>query len=287
MKAKPISILQDIESDPDFVAGRKYNGFNEILVVKNGRVRLFNRSGTEQTENVPHITGVKVPESMDLILPCEGIAPSDRVEDAKSIFGSGAAHSIDWQAKNGRAQLKVVSIARYKGEDLSQVPFGERIDAQYEAVLSLIAEGVQELEVEFLCKAGKQALFEYVVRSGGEGVVIKKLSGLEKDWFKVKKMKTWDAVIIGFTNGKGKYRDVIGAIRYGFFDYDGNLKETGKCSGMTDAERAMFASAPQTYVGRVVEIRGQELGNRGGIIFPRFVRMRDDKLPTSCLLPSS
>lgn len=285
MKSMPIEILKDIESNSDLVAGRKYNGFSELLVAKGGRIRLFNQSGSEQTNNVPHLTSVAVPKGMDLILAGEGIAPSDKVGDAKSIFGSGSAHSINWQANNGKAKLIVVNITRYLGEDLTHIPFGERLTVLDDAVCQLIELGVCELYLETLHKTGKSTLFQNVVEIGGEGVVIKQLSGFERDWYKVKKVKSWDAVIMGFTQGQGKYKGIIGAIRYGFYDLNGNLRETGRCSGMMDIERAMFAGSPEVFIGRVIEVKGQELGNRGGIIFPRFVRIRDDKLPTDCLLP--
>ena len=72
MKAKPISILYDIENNNDLVVGKKYNGFSEILIVRDGRVRLFNRSGTEHTDNVPHITSIAVPSTIDVVITGEG-----------------------------------------------------------------------------------------------------------------------------------------------------------------------------------------------------------------------
>jgi len=283
MKTMPISILDDIEDTPDLVVGQKYNGFSELLVVRDGTVRLFNRSGSEQTDNVPHITGIVIPKSMDLILPGEGYAPSGRVEDAKSIFGSGLVHSLDWQNRNGKALFTAVNITRWKGESLLHVPFGERLVPLHEAIHLLTLCGMQRIAAEPLYRRGKREVFDSIISRGGEGVVVKKLSGFEKDWFKVKRVKTWDVVIMGFTQGKGKYEGVIGAIRYGFYNCNGLLQEVGKCSGMTDLERALFASTPGTYIGRVIEVKGQELGNKGGIVFPRFVRLRDDKSPIDCI----
>lgn len=290
MKAMPASILKNIENNPDLVVGRKFNGYSERLVVAGGVVRIFNRSGTEQTENVPHITSHD-PGNLDLILVGEGHAPSGRVEDAKSIFGSGPVHSLAWQRRNGLARFTAVNVTRYGGEDLSHIPFGERLEVLYRAVALVREFGAENVNIETLIAHNKDVYFDEILAAGGEGVVVKSLSGFEKDWFKVKRVKTWDAVIVGFTaarEGKtGKFRGLIGAIRYGFYDYSGNLRETGKCSGMTNEQRIAFSTAQESYIGRVIEIRGQELGNRGGIVFPRFVRIRDDKLPTDCLLPSS
>lgn len=288
MKSKPISILRDIENDNDLIVGQKFNGFSERLVIRDGIIRLFNRSGSEQTENVPHITKIMVPKSMDLIIAGEGYAPSGRVEDAKSIFGSYAPHAIEWQKKNGNACFTAVNITRYNGEDLAHIPFGERLGILEKAVEQLYYFGAKNVRREALWYYGKKEFFDSVLAIGGEGVVVKSLKGFEKDWFKVKKIHTWDAVITGFTKARygktGKFAGMIGAIRYGFYNPDGKLVETGKCSGMTDEQRIAFSVAQESFIGRVIEIRGQELGNRGAIVFPRFVRVRDDKLPITCRL---
>lgn len=285
MKAKSIDSLDIIEYDNDYVAGIKFNGFSEKLVIKNGIVRMFNKSGTEQTDNVPHITDIKILPSTDLIIVGEGWAPSGRVEDAKSIFGSGREHALRKQDELGLANFTAVSVLR-DGQSITDVSFGERRPILEDAINELLNAGAKNVFLESLVSRGKRELFERVVASGGEGVVIKKMSGTELDWFKVKKTYSWDAVIIGFTSGRGKYSEVIGAIRYGFCDQFGNVRETGKCSGMTDDMRRRFAEDPASFIGKVVEIKGQGLGNRGGIVFPRFVRIRDDKLPVHCTMPT-
>lgn len=298
MKAAPISILQDIENDSDLVVGRKYNGFSEVLVVKNGVIRLFNKSGSEQTENVPHITKITVSKDMDLVVAGEGHAPSGRLEDAKSIFGSYPDHALKVQQERGLAFFSPVNITRWKGEDLTHIPFGERRDVLTQAVQTLIIAGVKNLFQEVLYGRWKRGLFDKIISEGGEGVVVKSLKGFEKDWFKVKRLHNWDAVIMGFTEAKegktGKFRGLIGAVRYGFYDSNGKLVETGKCSGMKDKQRAAFSTAQESFIGKVIVIDGDGLGNRGAIVFPRLVSdssgwavIRDDKLPTECLMPVS
>lgn len=286
MKAKDISILHDIEHDSNLVVGKKYNGYNEILVISNGIIQVFNRSGSEQTENVPHITKLHVPNYMDIIISCEGIAISNRVEDAKSIFGSGPQHAIEWQQVNGNAIMVAFDIKRFDGDDISNMLYGDRLTLLSGVVTELNSLGMTGLTQEILYHNNKMQLFQKVIEEGGEGVVVKNLKGLEDSWFKVKKTRSWDVVITGFTEaniGKtGKFKGLIGAIRYGFY-FDGGLIEMGKCSGMTNAQRIDFTNHQEYYIGKVIEVKGQELGNRNGIVFPRFLRIRDDKLPSECV----
>lgn len=286
MKAKPISMLSSIETDTDLVVGKKYNGFSEVLVIADGRVRMFNKSCTEHTSNVPHITSITVPSNIDAVIVGEGYAPSGRIEDAKSIFGSYADHAIDVQASKGLALFVAISVTRYKGIDLS-TPFGMRLPMLTALVYHLRYLGMRHIHQEVLIRHRKAEYFSAIVSSGGEGVVVKSLSGLESSWFKVKRISTWDVVITGFTDANygltGKFDGLIGAVRYGVYDAEGNLKEIGKCSGMVDSQRVEFTLNKDYYIGEVMEVRGQEIGNRGAIVFPRFVRMRDDKLPIDCI----
>ncbi len=288
MNAKPIAILSDIEHNIDLVAGQKINGYNEILDIKGGVIRIFNKSGTEQTENVPHITKMVISPTIDIRLQGEGYAPSGRVEDAKSIFGSGPAHSLAWQDVNGRALYTAVNILRYKGEDLTLIPFGERLSTLRTSIQLLNSLGMP-ITQEVLHPGFKHQFFNQVLAVGGEGVVIKSLRGYESDWFKVKRVHSWDVVIMGFTEAKegktGKFKGQIGAIVFGCYDDNGKLVEVGRSSGMDNEQRLDFTNNRESYLGKVVEVKGDGIGNNGGIVFPRFVRMREDKLATTCLMP--
>jgi ATP-dependent DNA ligase len=294
MKEKNISILNDIETDTNLVVGQKFNGFNERIVIKDGKIRIFNHSGSEQTDNVPHLTSALIPASMDVVICGEGYAKSGRIEDAKSIFGSGSDHAKAWQAQNGEAKFTAVDIIKSHGEDLSLIAFSERRKelVKVSNILTLDCGMTMNYSVEKLYYANKRHLFDTLIAQGAEGVVVKNLkSASEKDWFKVKRIHSWDVVIMGFTEARhgktGKFDGMIGAIRYGCYDSNGNLRELGKCSGMMDAQRIEFTVAKQSFIGRVIEIKGDGIGNQGAVVFPRFVRMRDDKPRYECLVPTS
>ena len=283
MKSYPVSILADIECDTDLAVVEKFNGFSEYIDIDNtGQLHIFSRTGREHTASLP--TRITIPELANTLLVSEGIAPSNRIEDAKSIFGSSAEYSHEWQKANGRAIFIVHDLHKLSGYNYLNLSFSTRREDISELVRIMNSYNFNARAEELVLK-DKEQFFYHIIESGGEGVVVKRLSGSDEDWFKVKKITTWDAIITGFTAanyGKtGKFAGLIGAIKYGFWDGQ-EVVETGKCSGMTDHQRIWFTNHQPESIGNVIEIRGQELGRRGGIVFPRFVRIRDDKFPEEC-----
>lgn len=282
MKSVPIDYLKDIESNQNLVVGRKWDGFSETIAISGGMIRLFNRSGREHTANVPALTS-KIVSVPNCIIQAEGVGPTGRVASAKSILGSSPARAVKFQELYGPLKLVCHNLTNLRDESLSHIQFGGRVPWLRNIVEQLKSQGVDVVTQETLLVTNKYDYFKTILSVGGEGVVVKNIKGYDTDFVKVKRVKTWDVIIMGFTEGKGKYSTVIGAIRYGAYK-DGKLVEVGKCSGMTDSERAMFAASPQTYIGRVIEVRGQEIDSKGGIRFPAFQRIRDDKFPEECLI---
>ena len=101
-------------------------------------------------------------------------------------------------------------------------------------------------------------------------------------WYKLKRMKTIDLVVMGSVGGKGKYEGMLGALKCGAYDADGILREVCLCSGMTDTERVNFS---KEEIGRVCEIQYQEVASLGRLRHPVFLRWRDDeKQPFECTM---
>jgi ATP-dependent DNA ligase len=156
-------------------------------------------------------------------------------------------------------------------------------------------------------------MYESVLLKGGEGLIIKDPGGpYGKRWTKIKKLGTYDVVIIGYQEGSGKYREMIGAVRFGIYK-NGKLVEVGKCSGMDDGDvrwittggvsgtpnrdgswiipisndqpegsRAWFSLNRDKLLGTVIEVKGNGLTAHGKIRHPRYVRLRPDKAPQMC-----
>lgn len=113
-----------------------------------------------------------------------------------------------------------------------------------------------------------------------EGWVLKKHH--YAGWYKLKRVKTIDLIVMGCHPGKGKYEGQIGSIQCGLFGPEGALVEICLCSGMTDEERKAFS---EKDVGRVCEVQFQEVSSLGRLRHPNFVRWRDEeKKPYECTL---
>ena len=110
-----------------------------------------------------------------------------------------------------------------------------------------------------------------------EGWVLKNFN--YDDWWKVKPIKTLDAVVAGFTSGKGQYVGQIGALIVSAW-VSGEYVELANISGMDDETRRRIDD-PLDF-GRVCEVEYQYLGNRGRLVHPRFVRWRSDKPASQC-----
>lgn len=114
---------------------------------------------------------------------------------------------------------------------------------------------------------------------GWEGWVLKRAHF--EGWYKLKPTKEVDAVVMSWKEGVGQYDGHVGSLLVGLYDAQGVLQELADVgSGWTpDARRALVGDA---CIGKVMEVRYDKLGAGGRLVFPRFVRWRDDKPAENC-----
>jgi len=185
------------------------------------------------------------------------------------------------------------------GHDLRRVPLVERrrrLDA-LDLPAGLLRTGVVE--------GSGMALFQAARDHGLEGIVAKRAASLYRpdvrspDWQKIKVRATVEAVVGGFTRGKGQRARTFGALVLGQHDPEsGALVPVGQVGGgLTDGDvRALRRSleplvtptcpfvprprplAPPTWVRPefVVEVSYGGWTPDGVLRFPVFVRMRED-----------
>jgi len=171
--------------------------------------------------------------------------------------------------RDGRLQLMPFAVPFFRGTSAASM----RLD-----------------EVESLCRGWSLSFAPYfiyteqptrdelcarAVAQGWEGWVLK--ASNYDTWYKVKPVRTIDAVVTGFKDGDGKYLGLIGALQV---SVEGHA--IAWVSGMDDMTRCEIDEDKD--LGRVVEVAYQYVGAKGRLRHPRFVRWRDDKSADACTL---
>ena len=115
------------------------------------------------------------------------------------------------------------------------------------------------------------------VTNGFEGAMIKDPNAPYKfgrGWevMKFKAFHDADVSVTGWEEGIGKHRGKLGAIKV---DYNGVTVKVG--SGFSDELREQIWAHRDDYIGRIVEVRYQEVTEDGSLRFPTFVCFRNDR----------
>jgi DNA ligase-1 len=93
--------------------------------------------------------------------------------------------------------------------------------------------------------------------------------------YEVMKLKAFfdsDCEVVRIEEGLGKYVGMCGSI---VVDFKG--VQVGIGSGLSDEQRKAIWNNPEAYIGRIVEVRYQEITPDGSLRFPTFVCWRNDK----------
>lgn len=290
----------------------KLDGSRYLLHLhKNGNHLTSRRSSVktgqfvDRIDQTPKFKKLKADDRLDgVVIDGEVMAPFEGgVRAVTSIIGSLPAKAIEKQKEKGWLYIMAFDLLFDGEEDLRQKPFGER-RKRLEEIIKYIWEKYPKLkkyvrlirQVDAQSSLLVQERFMLALKKGYEGLMIKDvLSPVGVGMWKWKVQRDACAIISGFTEGTGKYAGQIGALKFSVYrpvdhkkrmtagEAELELVEVGQCSGMTDEQRAMFSKKPKKYIGKVIEIRGQEFtGDR--VRHPRFMRLRDDYPPMKCTL---
>jgi len=215
----------------------KWDGFRAIAFVDVDEVYLQSRNGKPLSRYFPEVTfpagryvvdGELVAASFDTL--------GQRIHPAAS--------RIERLAKETPARFVAFDVLALDDEVLLERPYSER-----RAVLETIA-GLELTPVVRTTADAERWLHEE------EGVIAKELAcpyapGERRAMVKVKRVRTIDAVVMGWRPGKAE--GTVGAIILGLYGEDGRLHEVGHSSGFT-------AKRKRELVG---ELAPYETGERG------------------------
>lgn len=282
-----------------YVCEPKYDGMRASVLKKDDRVYIYGRSFLEYQEHVPELVSLfqKVPYDFQLDGELVSISGESEVEgqliplvsfnQTMRIMGSLPEVAIEKQSEAGSIRYVAFDCLLRDSIDQGDLPDSERRLAAEEVISSLKTDQVL---LTPRWEDWDRQVFDDLVSLDQEGVVLKNRDSIyrpnrpNKTWYKVKHHVTEDVVVMGFTPGRGKYSDTIGAIEFGQY-LDDELTYRGRCSGLTDELRRSISSNPEYYLGEVMEIKinGKVGGASGGFRHPNFLRFRDDKNSKDCL----
>ena len=271
----------------------KFDGFRAIVFVDGDTVELQSRNGKPLTRYFPDVAA-SFPHAR-LVLDGEIVASSfdtlgQRIHPAKS--------RIDRLAAETPARFIAFDLPARDDEVLLERSYDERRRA---------LEDVAGLELAPVVPTAGEA--ERWLREE-EGVIAKERAGRycpgeRVGMVKVKRVRTIDAVVMGWRPGKAE--NTVGALILGLYDDDGRLREVGHSSGFTAREKRELVGKLKPYetgergtgepsrwsAGRdlewvalrpelVVEITFDHVSDGRIRHGTKVQRWRDDKAPAEC-----
>ncbi|HEY8472716.1 MAG TPA: DNA ligase D [Natronosporangium sp.] len=297
-----LAISGDLPTGNGWSYELKWDGVRAIAVIRNGKLRLYARSGTEITVAYPELAGLaKTAESAVLdgeIVVLDGAGRPSFTALAERMHVRDR-HRAGQLAASLPVTYMIFDLLSLDGEDLTEQPYHRR----RELLEELAPTGPRWLVPPRFSdgRATLAAATEHAL----EGVVAKRTDSRYRpgqrspDWVKVKREQTDEFVVGGWRPGERQ----LGALLVGSPVAGGGLVFRGRVGGGISgaAERKLLAtlrplqvdSSPFTSEVPREDARGAtwvrpevvvevKYGNRtpdGRLRFPRFVRLRPDKTP--------
>lgn len=246
----------------------KYDG-HYVTVHRQNRLMVHNRRGDEITNRIRHN---KWFQTLRRTLPVDHII-------AGEIYVAGGS-SVDvptYIANEGELQF-----AAFAAMNLPEAMPIDELTRYFTSQLLINTPVYLYIPDRCTCDQFLEMNPNLHQKLGGEGWVFK--DGNRLNWHKWKPMKTCDCVIIGYTEGKGKYDGQIGSLVTGLYDNHDRIIPIADVSGFDDAFRRYCSESRLAMIGTVVEITYQFEYKDGGLRHPHFVRTRPDKLAKECTM---
>jgi bifunctional non-homologous end joining protein LigD len=298
-------VTEEAFSDKDWIFEVKWDGFRAIAYIEDF-YSLKSRNDKELKNSFPELQELKKLGN-NLVVDGEIVVMQDGKPDFQSLLKRGQAVSaLEFQKKAAPAPAVyiVFDILEKDGKPLTSLPLMER----KKILKDSLREGSNVLLCDFIEEKG-EAYFQLALEKGLEGVIAKKKNSQYEEglrtgsWLKIKKLKTCDCVIFGYTKGTESRGATFGALLLGVYD-KGKPVYLGKVgTGFTEKmihflinkfEEIKTDSAPfKPEKGDVVtwleprlvcEVAYQVLTRDNKLRMARFKGLRDDKSPSECTI---
>jgi ATP-dependent DNA ligase len=211
----------------------KWDGFRAIAFVDGGEVHLQSRNGRPLTRYFP-----------ELAFPDERVVLDGEIvihgPDGRQLFGAlgqrihPAESRVTMLSEQTPARFIAFDLLARGDDTLLQLPYDER-----RAALEAFHAGLDDPTFDLTPVVQTAADAEAWLRDA-EGVIAKERSAAYKPgertgMVKVKRVRTIDAVVMGWRPGKAER--TVGSLILGLYDEAGNLHGVGHTSGFKAAEK--------------------------------------------------
>ena len=293
-------------SGKDWIFEVKWDGFRAIAYVDKD-LSLKSRNGKELKDNFPELSELQQLSS-NVVVDGEIVVLKEGKPDFQSLLKRGQAVSeVDIKRQVARSPViyVVFDILEKDGKPLTNLLLMER----KKVLKDSLSEGEYVVVSDFVEEKG-EAYFESALDKGLEGVMAKRKDSRYEEgmrtgsWLKIKKLRTCDCVIFGYTQGAQSRGNTFGALLLGVYDKAGRAVYVGKVgTGFTEEtlgiltdkfEKLKTVVAPfKPEVGDrvtwlrpelVCEVAYQVVTDDTKLRMARFHHLREDKSPADCTL---
>ena len=281
----------------------KWDGFRAIAYV-NETFSLRSRNDKELKHVFPELEEIKQLSS-NVVLDGEIVVVKDGKTDFQALLERSQATSpieIELQEKRSPVVYVVFDILEKDGSALVDLPLTER----KRILKGAVKEGKHVLLSDFVETKGKD-YYKIALEKGLEGVMAKKKDSFYEpgvrsgNWLKIKKLRSCDCIILGYTKGSGARASTFGALLLGLYSgkqlvYVGKVG-TGFSQTMLETLSEKFQQLKTDTALLSVDITDEVTWLKPELIcvvtyqvvtkdrrlrMPRFTGLRSDKLPLEC-----
>ncbi len=292
-------------SHRDWLFEPKLDGFRVLAHVRHGAVTLRSRTGLDMTEKFPEAAAELAAQPVDEMVVDGELVALD--ENGIPSFGV-LQQSLDppKSARAGRAAALLYypfDLVHLSGRDLKGLPLLQRKAMLERAVVP--GDAVRLMEY---VEGDGETFYGGALRMGLEGMVAKRRGSAyeagarSRSWLKIKRTRSGEFVIGGYTAGAGARADTFGSLVVGCYDgdrltfsgrvgsgFDEKTLKTvrGLLSGLEVAEPPFAEPVDDprevtwTRPELVAEVNFTEWTHDGRLRAPVFLRLRPDREPGS------
>lgn len=293
-------------SSGDWIFEIKWDGIRALAYVgSGGSLSLRSRNNAELAQYFPEL-GELARLAKDVVLDGEIVVMRHGAADFQAVVRRAkATGQMDIQRLASRHPATYVAfdILEERGEDLT----GKRL-MERKAVLGRALREGKHVVVSAWVDGEGERYFQAALEKGVEGVMAKRKDGTylagrrSEAWLKIRRLKSCDCIVLGYTRGSGSRAGFFGALLLGVYD-GGRLAYVGKVgTGFGDASMRELmeafeplktdkvAVAPgeagvQWLEPRLVaEVAFQAATDEGKLRMPRFRGIRPDKRAEECTM---